>query len=82
MDKLYAVKLKKTQVLLKGRMRDVQGLMGHNTTKTLDEVVTLIKEKGIGCVETIRHDDKTPRNTRQLNRNEILEMWKAVERNK
>jgi hypothetical protein len=56
--------------------------MGHYTARSLSQLINLIAEKGIGCVETIRHDDKTPRNTRQLNRNEMLEMWKAFERKK
>jgi hypothetical protein len=79
MSKLYAVKLKKTpSQAIKGRFID----MGHYTARSLSQLINLIAEKGIGCVETIRHDDKTPRNTRQLNRNEMLEMWKAFERKK
>ncbi len=79
MGKLYAVKLKKTpSQAVKGRFID----KGHHTTRSLNQVIKLIREKGIGCVETIRHDDRTPRNTRQLNRKEMLEMWKAFERNR
>jgi hypothetical protein len=75
MNKLYAVKLKPIKSQINGGNIDA----GHHTTRTVNQVVKLIKEKGIGCVELIRHDDKTPRNTRQLNRSEMLEMWQAVE---
>jgi hypothetical protein len=77
MNKLYAIKLKKTpSQVVKGRYVD----MGHHTTLSLDQTINLITEKGIGCVEAIRHDDKTPRNARLLNRTEMLELWKAYER--
>lgn len=76
MNKLYAVKLKKTRLQCIGRVVDV----GHHTTLTVNQVVKLIKENGVGRVEWIRHDDKMPRNTRRLNRSEMLQMWQAVER--
>jgi hypothetical protein len=77
MKKLYAVKLKKTSSeVIKGRYVD----MGHHTTLPLNQAINLIKEKGISRVEAIRHDDKIPRNTRLLNRTEMLELWQAYER--
>ena len=77
MNNLYAVKLKKTPSrAITGRYID----MGHHTTLSLIQTINLITEKGIGCVEAIRHDDKTPRNTRLLNRAEMLELWQAYER--
>jgi hypothetical protein len=78
MNKLFAVKLKRTRSQFSGRVIDA----GHHTTLSVNQVVKLIKKEGIGCVELIRHDDRTPRNTRQLNRNEMLEMWQAVDREK
>lgn len=80
MSKLYAVKLKNTpsRVVIG---RDID--KGHYTARSLNKIIKIIAEKGIGCVETIRHDDRTPRrNTRQLNGKEMLEMWKAFERNR
>jgi hypothetical protein len=78
MNKLYAVKLKSIKSQINGGNIDA----GHHTTLSVKEVAKLIKQKGIGCVELIRHDDRTPRNARQLNRNEMLEMWQAVDREK
>jgi hypothetical protein len=75
MNKLYAVKLKPIKSQINGGNIDA----GHHTTLSVNEVAKFIKQKGIGCVELIRHDDKTPRNTRQLNRSEMLKMWQAVE---
>jgi hypothetical protein len=77
MNKLYTVKLKRTSSeAVKGRYID----MGHHTALSLNQTINLIIEKGIGCVEAIRHDDKAPRNTRQLNRTEMLELWQTYER--
>ncbi|HZL13612.1 MAG TPA: hypothetical protein VFC85_05665 [Verrucomicrobiae bacterium] len=80
MKKLYAVKLRKTRLRLKDSPLDGRVLgFGHNTTLSFEQVIKLIAEKGISNVDVIRHDDKTPRNTRQLNKTHLLELWKAVD---
>lgn len=51
---------------------------GYNTALSIKQASELIDKNGINRVEFIRHDDKTPKNTRLLNRDEMLEFWKAV----
>jgi hypothetical protein len=80
MTHLYAVKLRKTRADVGGHSRVIDA--GHHTTLTLNEAIKIVKREGICLVENIRHDDKTPKNTRQLNRDELLEFWKACERTK
>jgi hypothetical protein len=77
MNKLYAIKQKSTpSQVVKGR--DIY--KGHHTALSLNQLIKLLKNDGIGCVERIRHDDTTPRNTRQLNGTEMLELWKVFQR--
>jgi hypothetical protein len=75
MKKLYAVKMKTIRSKFDGRVVRA----GHHTALSLNQLIKLISDKGIGCVETIRHDDKTPRNTRQLNRTETIDLWKVYD---
>ena len=75
MKKLYAVKMKTIRSKFDGRVVRA----GYHTALTLNHLIKLISEKGISCLETIRHDDKAPRNTRQLNRTETINLWKACD---
>ena len=81
MKKLYAVKFRKSIFENKGSTHHGAVLNhGHKTKLSFEQLIQLITEKRIGNVESIRHDDETPTNARQLNKTELLELWKAVDR--
>jgi hypothetical protein len=75
MNGLYAVKVNRDRSV--GiRYWGGEGNMGPMPWK---ELVGLIAKAGIKAVEKIRHADKDPKNYHQLNRKEMLELWKVVE---
>jgi hypothetical protein len=76
MSKLYWVKLNKTRGAAHGIV-DV----GHHRGLSKQEVIDLISETGVRHIEVIRHDDKTPVNEHQLDK-ELLQIWKGVEAKK
>lgn len=57
---------------------------GHHRNCSFDEVTSWIEEKGILCIEFIKHDDKTPvgQNTKSIDGPEMLEILQWCERRK
>jgi hypothetical protein len=76
MNKKYWLKLKPKDRFFYGR--------GHHRSLSKEEVVTLIKKEGVLKVNVILHDDTTPdggKNNTHLDGKEVLEIWKAYQKN-
>ena len=74
MKKLYVVKFNPEM--------NVWGLLGQHGPTSWEEIVKLIKEKGVHRVQHVRHADKGERGSKRLEGKEMLSLWKDVERNK